>query len=434
MKCIWLGHMNSIIDVIHFRTILENCHTWAMRVLRPWISGYIDQWKYQHPLREIYTSDSQTNSDNFLQALKVEAGAMVLSPARPATGGSESPATSSDYGVSENPILRGMLKEEERTLLEAVRSLIEKFLQDSASQSVPQPVKARFNQADHQTSRKIIQEQRLNNPWATASTLLPRTLFGSGSGSMPDSLGGVKVPDTEAPRSRAKSSYSNLRQFAKFIPFKQGKFIRVKLPPPSRLFDKDQKPGAAKQPSHTVDSSAFSNMTLSNTDPNDTGLFGTSEYGKFASKKDRMDIPEPNPYVDISRRLQSILYGNNGPKLGQPGANNNFVIERGLSTDRLSTPGRRSSTEGIWPAEKRSSTEIFPKTASQDMSETPAEPDNFARFASNVYDGATYDFTAPTSNTGSAGNTRDRRRSQKARLLFSAPDPSPVAIDGHDEA
>jgi hypothetical protein len=46
MKCIWIGDMKSRVDRIKLQAVLENCHTWAMRVLRPWISGYIDLWKH----------------------------------------------------------------------------------------------------------------------------------------------------------------------------------------------------------------------------------------------------------------------------------------------------------------------------------------------------------------------------------------------------
>ena len=48
MACIWKGDMTITWDVIRLRTILDNLHTWAMRVLRPQLSMYIDQWKFRH--------------------------------------------------------------------------------------------------------------------------------------------------------------------------------------------------------------------------------------------------------------------------------------------------------------------------------------------------------------------------------------------------
>ncbi|RYP74360.1 hypothetical protein DL771_003027 [Monosporascus sp. 5C6A] len=45
MVCIWEGDMTRTVHMIELHAILENTHTWAMRVLRPWISHHIDQWK-----------------------------------------------------------------------------------------------------------------------------------------------------------------------------------------------------------------------------------------------------------------------------------------------------------------------------------------------------------------------------------------------------
>lgn len=42
--------MTVVLDISKFRAILENLHTWAMRVLRPWISTYIDQWRARYPM------------------------------------------------------------------------------------------------------------------------------------------------------------------------------------------------------------------------------------------------------------------------------------------------------------------------------------------------------------------------------------------------
>lgn len=39
--------MTNLVDIFKFQAILENCHAWAMRELRPWVSQYIDQWRYR---------------------------------------------------------------------------------------------------------------------------------------------------------------------------------------------------------------------------------------------------------------------------------------------------------------------------------------------------------------------------------------------------
>ncbi|KEY71293.1 hypothetical protein S7711_05886 [Stachybotrys chartarum IBT 7711] len=49
MDCIWVGNMTTMVDMINLQAILENLHTWAMRVLRPWISLCIDHWKHRFP-------------------------------------------------------------------------------------------------------------------------------------------------------------------------------------------------------------------------------------------------------------------------------------------------------------------------------------------------------------------------------------------------
>lgn len=48
--------MTTIVDIVRLEAILENLHTWATRVLRPWISHYIDQWKSHHPADSVPVS------------------------------------------------------------------------------------------------------------------------------------------------------------------------------------------------------------------------------------------------------------------------------------------------------------------------------------------------------------------------------------------
>ncbi|RSL45692.1 hypothetical protein CEP54_014173 [Fusarium duplospermum] len=49
MQVIWRGSLTRMVDIFELRAILENCHTWATRVLRPWISRQIDLWKQHCP-------------------------------------------------------------------------------------------------------------------------------------------------------------------------------------------------------------------------------------------------------------------------------------------------------------------------------------------------------------------------------------------------
>ena len=50
MKAIWQGDMTKLEDIVKFQLILENTHTWAMRVLKPLLSSYIEQWRLVHCL------------------------------------------------------------------------------------------------------------------------------------------------------------------------------------------------------------------------------------------------------------------------------------------------------------------------------------------------------------------------------------------------
>ncbi|KEY65162.1 hypothetical protein S7711_04252 [Stachybotrys chartarum IBT 7711] len=48
MRAVWQGDMMNLQDTAKFQIILENVHTWAMRVFRPQISSYIDMWRVVH--------------------------------------------------------------------------------------------------------------------------------------------------------------------------------------------------------------------------------------------------------------------------------------------------------------------------------------------------------------------------------------------------
>jgi hypothetical protein len=63
MDCIWKGDMIMIADVIRFRAILENTHTWAMREQRPRLSTYIDLWRMRCGIHCDPTSCSPVQAD-----------------------------------------------------------------------------------------------------------------------------------------------------------------------------------------------------------------------------------------------------------------------------------------------------------------------------------------------------------------------------------
>ncbi|KAF4947784.1 hypothetical protein FSARC_13889 [Fusarium sarcochroum] len=58
MRCIWEGDMTIIRDIVEFRLILENTHTWATRVYKPLLSFYIDQWRLVHCENRVDSSNA----------------------------------------------------------------------------------------------------------------------------------------------------------------------------------------------------------------------------------------------------------------------------------------------------------------------------------------------------------------------------------------
>ena len=58
MRAIWEGDITNIEDAAKLQIILENTHTWAMRIFRPLISSYIDTWKYIHLENNTEPSDT----------------------------------------------------------------------------------------------------------------------------------------------------------------------------------------------------------------------------------------------------------------------------------------------------------------------------------------------------------------------------------------
>jgi hypothetical protein len=58
MNYIWEGDVTNVLDILKFHAILENLHSWAMRILKPQLLLYIDQWKHH-----IFPSDDQWNEE-----------------------------------------------------------------------------------------------------------------------------------------------------------------------------------------------------------------------------------------------------------------------------------------------------------------------------------------------------------------------------------
>ncbi|RYP90119.1 hypothetical protein DL770_003741 [Monosporascus sp. CRB-9-2] len=117
MVCIWEGNMTRIVHMFELQAILENTHTWAVRVLRPWISHHIDQWKsFCHTGRGREQEESVENdlTDRF--------GALVLANPLPKVA-DELLDGDSVQGVK-NSELKMLFKEQNSLLLAEMRELL----------------------------------------------------------------------------------------------------------------------------------------------------------------------------------------------------------------------------------------------------------------------------------------------------------------------
>jgi hypothetical protein len=48
MHAVWNGDMTKLVDTFRLQMILDNVHTWAVRVFKPLLATYIEQWEYVH--------------------------------------------------------------------------------------------------------------------------------------------------------------------------------------------------------------------------------------------------------------------------------------------------------------------------------------------------------------------------------------------------
>ena len=110
--------MTKFLDIVQLQAILENIHTWAMRVLRPWISTYIDQWRYKF----LEDPDAVFESERSMRLVRASTiGTTVTDD-----------VGSNEDGSVQSTLLRSLLITEHRNLLTQIERLLEKNI-DSAN-------------------------------------------------------------------------------------------------------------------------------------------------------------------------------------------------------------------------------------------------------------------------------------------------------------
>ncbi|KAJ3467576.1 hypothetical protein MRS44_005140 [Fusarium solani] len=107
MQVIWRGSLTRIVDILELQAILQNCQTWATRVLRPWISRQIDLWKQQCP------DDCPRPFDGSLR----RRAAQSRNTSNRSTHDENAPEKESDNNQNKDADIRQMIREEHDRLL-----------------------------------------------------------------------------------------------------------------------------------------------------------------------------------------------------------------------------------------------------------------------------------------------------------------------------
>lgn len=116
--------MTVVKDIIEFNMLLENIYTWAMRVFKPLVASYLNQWKHIHSQQDVPINSSDLQS--YIEHCRETAPAINALWKQYKEMGVES----NDPGPSMNPvhlclILQKMVVSDHDKLLERMGSLLE---------------------------------------------------------------------------------------------------------------------------------------------------------------------------------------------------------------------------------------------------------------------------------------------------------------------
>ncbi|KAI1840806.1 hypothetical protein JX266_013013 [Neoarthrinium moseri] len=128
MVCIWVGDMTKIIHLIELEAILENLHTWAMRVLQPWISQHIDSWRLCSQLKSSALPDDVEIR---------ELGGVVLANSQADDTVAEENAKAGDKAHEDSTDnMASLLMAQNKTLLDQIEALVGKMSHSAAKVQV----------------------------------------------------------------------------------------------------------------------------------------------------------------------------------------------------------------------------------------------------------------------------------------------------------
>ncbi|KAH8175072.1 hypothetical protein LIA77_06491 [Sarocladium implicatum] len=227
MDCVWKGDATSLTDLLRLEALLENLHTWAMRVLRPWISSYLDLWKMAR------SDDLQNDPPEEPDYSALQALTLFDAPEQRSPTPSNSTKVVEDQPLSELAF-RAILQEEIKALLEHGLRMEKSQVSTLGppSPALPAPELPVLDLAA-QGSSTVSPSLPLNNLGGLESNQsLPKAGLPTKDRSLPTDTG-ILQPSQRSHKESLRLPYYNAHVLftqGKIIPYKWQKPIRVKLP------------------------------------------------------------------------------------------------------------------------------------------------------------------------------------------------------------
>ncbi|KAI9147079.1 hypothetical protein HJFPF1_13110 [Paramyrothecium foliicola] len=349
--CIWKGNMTVVLDIDKLRAILENLHTWAMRVLRPWISSYIDQWRVRYPMPHEMSRKPDAEAETHVTPLstgqtifndKTEAKVFVQGILKEVVH-PETDKLLSRMNQMENLLMDSIREREheQHTRLEAVRS--------SGTQTTLE-LTSSLSQHNAQDTAQRKQYSSPSNSQGTQYEVQPEPELDAQNGpSTLHFLYDVTEPAKYETGTRNGRSYSSDYKTSKPSIFTTGvrvlcqkRFIRIKLPEAKIISSSELLSDVTRKPSNIL----FSKPTGLG-DPSLPGATSRPTVLKFDFKKPTPIMKRYSPIV-LPTRWEQPVAGTGNPLFGpiegpvEPGE-----ASGPMSTSNLAQDGTETMTFGI---------------------------------------------------------------------------------------
>lgn len=204
MQAIWKGDITILKDIFAFQLVLENIYAWAIRVFKPLVASYIDQWKHKYWKQMVPETiqDVPEQLKNYEKAIKmVNSLAKEYEDIEFETQQGGHPVDSLRFSL----VLQQMVRADHKKLLENIDRIITEKLQ----REVRAPARITWGTADQEPP------QRSHSQAASDEDRTERTATGSGStyGSDGDYPGTSDYEGTQTTRASQTAPHTpNLRR------------------------------------------------------------------------------------------------------------------------------------------------------------------------------------------------------------------------------